>query len=182
MQLDGGLCILLYCPIESHNIFLTNNCIVMPCSVSVNCPAIICLPFMPCYLSKESTSSELWTPVQSLPLIHLSLLLVYLLQTITFYTKRLILCYSKPVSLTTPLIRWGKVLSLCCAGLRVACNTCVMFLPPTGSITSVSTEGRLAAVLFTPCSWGSQQDPTSATKFFGTIKELSTCFLAPLPG
>ena len=99
----------------------------MPCSVPVNCPAVICLPFMPCCLSKESTSSELWTPVQSLPLIHLPLLLVYLLQTITFHTIRLILCYSKPVSLTTSLIRWGKVLSLCCAGLRVACNTCVTF-------------------------------------------------------
>src|SRR3954464_4849466 len=63
----------------------------------------------------------------TLPLIHLPLLLVYLLQTITFHTIRLILCYSKPVSLTTSLIRWGKVLSLCYAGLRVACNTCVMF-------------------------------------------------------
>src|SRR4051812_10236201 len=53
---------------------------------------------------------------------------VYLLQTtITFHTMRLILCYSKPVSLTTLLIRWDKVLSLCCAGLRVACNTCVTF-------------------------------------------------------
>src|SRR3954469_11465323 len=111
MQLDGGLCILFF-PIESHRIFLTSNCIVMPCSVLVNCPAVICLPFMPCCLSKESTSSELWTLVQPLPLIHLPLLLVYLLQTITFHTIRLILCYSKPVSLTTSLIRWGKVLSL----------------------------------------------------------------------
>src|SRR3954464_6137692 len=62
MQLDGGLCILLYCPIESHRIFLTSNCIVIPCSVPVNCPAVICLPFMPCCFSKESTSSELWSP------------------------------------------------------------------------------------------------------------------------
>src|SRR5215216_6399475 len=95
----------------------------MPCSVPVNCPDVICLPFMPCCLSKESTSSELCTPVQSLPLIHLPLLLVYLMQTITFYTIRLILCYSKPVSFTTSLIRWDKVLSLCCAGLHIACNT-----------------------------------------------------------
>src|SRR3954467_13561079 len=127
MQLDGGLCILLYYPIESHRILLTSNCIVMPCSVPVNFPAVICLPFMPCCLSKESTSSELWTPVQSIPLIHLPLLLVYLLQTITFHTIRLILCYSKPVSLTTSLIRWRKVLSLCCASLHVASNTCVTF-------------------------------------------------------
>src|SRR3954462_10983113 len=123
MKLDGGLCILLYCPIESHWIFLTSNCIVMPCSVPVNCPAVICLPFMPCCLSKESTSSELWTPVQSLPLLHPPVLLVYLLQTITFHTIRLILCYNKPVSLRTSLIRLGKVLSLCYAGSHVACNT-----------------------------------------------------------
>src|SRR5215216_1181712 len=62
MQLDGGLCILLYCSIESHRIFLASNYIVMPCLVPVNCLAVICLPFMPCCLSKESTSSELWTP------------------------------------------------------------------------------------------------------------------------
>src|SRR5215216_2882959 len=105
----------------------------MPCSVPINCPAIICLPFMPCCLSKENTSSELWTPVQSLPLIHLPLLPVYLLQTITFHTIRLILCYSKSVSLTTSLIRWGKVLSLCCAGLHVASNTCVTFPSSLGS-------------------------------------------------
>src|SRR4051812_24487264 len=127
MQLDGGLCILLYCPIESHRIFLTSNCIFMHCSVPVNCPAVIFLPFMQCCLYKESTSSELWIPVQSLPMINLPLFLVYLLQTITFHTIRLILCYSKPVSLTTSLIRWGKVLSLCCAGLCVASNTCVTF-------------------------------------------------------
>src|SRR4051812_16074895 len=100
----------------------------MPCSLHVNCATVICLPFMPCCLYKESTSSELWTLVQSLPLIHLPLLLVYLLQsTITFHTIRLILCYSKPVSLTTSLIHWGKFLSLCCADLHVASNTCVTF-------------------------------------------------------
>src|SRR3954462_4045863 len=99
----------------------------MPCSVPINCSAVICLPFMPCCLFKESTSSELWTPVQYLPLIHLPMLPVYLLQTITFHTIHLIHCYSKPVSLTTSLIRLGKVLSLCCTGLCVASNTCVMF-------------------------------------------------------
>src|SRR4051812_15547198 len=100
----------------------------MPCSVHVNCLAIICLPFMPCFLSKKSTSSELCTPVQSLPLIHLPRLPVYLLQTtITFHTVSLILCYSKPVILTTSLSSWDKVLSLCYAGLPVACNTGVTF-------------------------------------------------------
>src|SRR3954464_7046095 len=99
----------------------------MPSLVPVNYLVVICLPFMPCCLSKESTSSELWTPVQSLPLIHLPLLPVYLVQTITFHTIRIILCYSKPVSLTTSLICCGKVLSLCCVGLHVASNTCVTF-------------------------------------------------------
>src|SRR3954470_7120715 len=109
-------------PNQTHRIFLASNCIVMTFSVPFNCPAVICLPFMPCCLSKESTYSELWTRVQSLPLIHIPLLLVYLLQTtITFHTVCLILCYSKPVSLTTALSSWGKVLSLCCAGLHVAC-------------------------------------------------------------
>src|SRR4051812_9442594 len=66
-------------------------------------------------------------PCPIFTLIHLPLLLACLLQTITFHTICLILCYSKSVSLITSLIRWGKVLSLCCAGLRVACNTCVTF-------------------------------------------------------
>src|SRR3954471_5590415 len=99
---------LVVLPNQPHRIFLTSNCIVMPCSVPVNYPAVICLPFMPRCLSKESTSSELWTPVQSLPLIHLPLLLVYLLQTITFHIICLILCYSKPVSLTTSLFVGAK--------------------------------------------------------------------------
>src|SRR3954466_15962706 len=165
MQLDGGLCILLYCPIKSHRIFHTSNCIVMPCSVPVNCPAIICLSFMPCCLSKESTSSELWTPIQSLPLIHLSLLPVYFLQTIIFHTIRLILYYSKPVSLTTSLIHWGKVLSLCCAGLRVAYNTCVTF-PSSYWFDNLSflLRENLLLCCFTPWSWGSQRSAPTSTQ------------------
>src|SRR4051812_31115611 len=92
----------------------------MTCSVLVNCPAVICLPLVPCCISKESTSSELWTPVQYLTSSTVTCLLVAT-------TIRLILCYNKPVSLTTSLSSWGKVLILCCVGLRVACNTCVTF-------------------------------------------------------
>src|SRR3954468_5059750 len=130
----------------------------MPCSVPVNCPDVICLPFMPCCLSKKSTSSELWTLVQSLPLIHLPLLLASLMQTITFHNIRLILCYSKTVSLTTSLIRWGKVLSLCCAGLRVACNTRVTF-PSSYRFDNLGFLLRESLLLycFIACSWGSQQ-------------------------
>src|SRR3954471_15144614 len=161
-------------PNQLHRIFLASNCIVMPCSVLVNFPDVICLSFIPCCLSKESTSSELWTPVQSLPLIHLPLLLVYLLQTITFHTICLILCYSKTVSLKTSLIRWGKVLSLCCAGLRVACNTCVMF-PSSYWFDNLGflLRENLLLCFFTPCSWGSQQDSTSSTKFSSATKESS---------
>src|SRR3954466_3369460 len=100
----------------------------MPCSVPINYPVVICLPFMPCCLSKESTSSELWTPVQSLPLIHPPLLLVYLMQTITFHTIRLILCYSKPVSLTTSLIRWGQSLEfVLCRSLHCLQHLCDVY-------------------------------------------------------
>src|SRR4051812_45865420 len=146
---------LVVLPNQPRRIFLASNCIVMPCSVPVNCPAVICLPFMPCYLFKESTSSELWTPVQSLSLIHLPLLLVYLLQSITFNTICLILCYSKPVSLTTSLIRWGKVLSLCCAGFHVACNTCVTF-PSSYWFHNLGflLRENLLLCCITPFSWG----------------------------
>ena len=115
----------------------------MPCSVPVNCPAVICLPFMPCCLYKESTSSELWTPVQYLPLIHLPLLHVYMLQTIiTFCTIQLILCYSKPVSLTTSLFLGAKSW-VCVVQVSTLLATPVWrFLPPTGPITSVSYWGK----------------------------------------
>ena len=127
MQLDGGLCILLYCPIESHRIFHTSNCIVIPCSVPVNCPAVICLPFMPCCLSKESTSSELWTPVQSLPLIHLPLLLLIAANHHYIPHHTVNPLFQQTGEIDNLTVCWGKVLSLCCAGLRVACNTCVTF-------------------------------------------------------
>src|SRR3954462_1597418 len=73
---------------------------------------------------KENTSSELWTPVQSLPLIHLSLLLFTFLQTtITFHTIQLTLCFQQTGEIDNLTVRWGKVLSLCCAGFQVASNT-----------------------------------------------------------
>src|SRR3954469_21400855 len=91
---------------------------------------------------------------------------VYLLQTtITFHTIHLILCYSKPVSLTTSLIRWGKVLSLCCAGLRVACNTYVMF-PSSYWFDNLGflLRENLLLCCFTPFSWGSQRSAPTSTQ------------------
>src|SRR3954469_9429705 len=56
------------------------------------------------------------------------------------------------------LIRWGKVLSLCCAGLRVACNTYVTF-PSSYWFDNLGFLPRenLLLYCFTPCSWGCQQ-------------------------
>ena len=79
------------------------------------------------------------------------------LQTIIIHTIHLILCYSKPVRLTTSLFRWGKVLWLCCAGSTLAPESLVLrrttsrrhqpstcFLAPTGSIKPwFLTEGNL---------------------------------------
>src|SRR4051812_2146942 len=57
-------------------------------------------------------------------------------------------------------VSWGKVLSLCCAGLRIACNTCVTF-PSSYLFDNLGFLLRedLLMCFFTPCSWGSQQAP-----------------------
>ena len=88
-----------------------------------------------------------------------------------FHSIRLILCYSKPVRLTTSLFRWDKVLGLCCAGSALAPESLVLrritfrdhqpstcFLAPTGSIKPwFLSEGKLATVRIIPSSWGSQR-------------------------
>src|SRR5215204_4614731 len=74
------------------------------------------------------------------------LVLLFSLQTY-FHSIRLILCYSKPVRLTTSLFRWDKVLWLCCAGSALAPESLLLrritfrhhqpstcFLAPPGSI------------------------------------------------
>ena len=84
----------------------------------------------------------LYTEIQST-----AILFYCFLQTIIIHTIHLILCYSKPVRLTTSLFRWGKVLWLCCAGSTLAPESLVLrrttlrrhqpstcFLAPTGSI------------------------------------------------
>ena len=97
------LCLAQYCQLPYFNIFTHHAMFV--------------------YL-KENTSSELWTPVQSLPLIHIPLLLFTFLQTtITFHTIQLTLCFQQTGEIDNLTVRWGKVLSLCCAGFQVATNT-----------------------------------------------------------
>src|SRR5215217_6618597 len=132
-------------------------CIAVP-SLFVNCPTVICSPNMLLSYGRD-TSSELWTPVQ-FSLLKYNLL-QYLCFTVffanIFHSIRLILCYSKPVRLTTSLFRWGKVLWLCCAGSTLAPESLVLrritfrdhqpstcFLAPTGSIKPwFHTEGNL---------------------------------------
>src|SRR5215213_9727441 len=114
----------------------------------VNCPTVICSPNMLLSYGRD-TSSELWTPVLFFPshTIYCNTCFTVFLQTIIFHTIRLILCYNKPVRLTTSLFRWGKVLWLCCAGSTLAPESLVLrritfrhhqpstcFLAPPGSI------------------------------------------------
>ena len=76
---------------------------------------------------------------------------IFLQVTIIFHTIRLIL---KPVRLTTSLLRWGKVSWLCCAGpvLKSYLFDNLGFF----------SEGKLAATLIIPSSWGFPTDVWSA--------------------
>src|SRR3954463_16336267 len=47
----------------------------------------------------------------------------FLQTTITFHTIQLIICLQQTGEIDNLTVRWGKVLSLCCAGLQVARNT-----------------------------------------------------------
>src|SRR5215203_6193774 len=139
-------------------------CIVMP-SLFVNCPTVICSPNMLLSYGRD-TSSELWTPVLFFTshTIYCNTCFIVFLQTIIFHTIRLILCYSKPVRLTTSVFRWGKVLWLCYAGSTLAPESLLLrritfrhhqpltcFLALTGSIKPwFLSEGKLATVRIIP--------------------------------
>src|SRR5215212_7441934 len=104
-----------------------------------------------------------------------------------FHSIRLILCYSKPVRLTTSLFRWDKVLWLCCAGSALAPESLVLrritfrdhqpstcFLAPTGSIKPwFHTEGNL--LLY--ASYLPLGVPNGRV-----LRAYQAKFLAPLPG
>src|SRR3954463_6087316 len=64
-------------------------------------------------------------------------------------------------------VHWGKVLRLCCAGLCVACNTCVTF-PSSYWFDNLGflLRENLLLYCFMPCSWGSQRSaPTSTQRY-----------------
>src|SRR5215218_9382077 len=115
------------------------------------------------------------------------LFLLFSSQTIIFHTIRLILCYSKPVRLTTSLFRWGKVLWLCCAGSTLAPESLVLrritfrhhqpstcFLAPPGSINLgfFLRENLLLCASYLPLGV-----PNGRVHLRASNK-----FLAPLPG
>ena len=168
-------------------------CIVMP-SLFVNCPTVICSPNMLLSYGRD-TSSELWTPVHSLILKYKSaaiLVLLFSLQTIIFHTIRLILCYSKPVRLTTSLFRWGKVVWLCCAGSTLAPESLVLrrttsrrhqpstcFLAPPGSINLgfFLRENLLLCSSYLPLGVAQRTCEIHAIKCLGTSPE-ETSFTA----
>src|SRR3954466_645879 len=53
-----------------------------------------------------------------------STITVYFLKTtITFHIIELTLCFQQIGEIENLTVRWGKVLSLCCAGFQVASNT-----------------------------------------------------------
>src|SRR5215203_3435164 len=128
------------------------------------------------YLMGETPLVNCGSRSYSLHSIQFTAILVfyYFLANI-FHSIRLILCYSKPVRLTTSLFRWGKVLGLCCAGSALAPESLVLrritfrdhqpstcFLAPPGSIKPwFLSEGKLATVRIIPSSWGSQRTCTS---------------------
>ena len=109
------------------------------------------------------------------------------LQTIIIHTIHLILCYSKPVRLTTSLLRWGKVLWLCCAGSTLAPKSLVLrrttsrrhqpstcFLAPTGSI-------NLGFILRENLPLYASHLPLGVPNG-RVLYAYQDCFLAPLPG
>src|SRR3954468_3221675 len=67
----------------------------------------------------------------------------------------------------------GKSLSLCCADLRVASNTCMMFLSSYwfDNLGFLLREDLLLCC-FTPCSWGSQRSAPTSTQ---------RCIMHPTP-
>src|SRR3954463_5783636 len=100
----------------------------------------------------------------------------FLQTTVTFHTIQLILCFQQTGEIDNLVVRWGKVLSLCCAGLQVACNTFETF-PSSYWFDNLGFLLRedLLLCCITPCSWGF---PTKRSH----VDKAPTSFLALLPG
>ena len=117
----------------------------------------------------------------------LQLLFFILLQTLSFHTIQLILCFQQTGEIDTLTESLGQsTLVVLCAGSTLLLTPVVR--PATSQLATPSeatpfsywsikpwflTEGKLAAVLIIPSSWGSQQI---------AIGEHQALFLAPLPG
>src|SRR4051812_13439495 len=160
----------------------------------VNCPFVICLPSM--ISLWRDTTSELWTLVLFFPLLNnhnsssVYFSAIYFLQTIQHPHNTVnSLCSAKPVRLTTSLNSVGKVSWLFVCRFPCCYDAGGGALPLSVSNTFRSdaflllvdkpwylNRGKLAAMLITPSSWGSQQ----CNQHQLHAQETPSIFLAPL--
>ena len=144
----------------------------------------------------------MWTPVLLFNLINHKLQTCYFLQTNIFLPHiRLILCYSKPVRLTTSPLSWGKVSWLCCVQVPRQLSNSIFLAPltpseapssPTGSITLVSQlrETCCCTTSYLPLGVSQQHTHRLHQAFFwrrcrgnkNSFEDLHTPPLTSLPG
>ena len=142
MQLDGGLCILLYCPIESHRILMSSIALLcLAQSSQFPCCNLFTLHAMFVYLRRAplvnyGTQSNLYHWY----IFHCYCLLAEKHFHLSHHTVNPLL--QQPVRLTTSLLVGAKSW-VCVVQVSTLFATPVWcFLPPTGSITSVSYWGK----------------------------------------
>ena len=121
----NGLCILCNARIFIHSVYSSDH---RTRALSVNCPSVICLPSM-CYLYGETplVNCGSWSyfliSLQSSTAALFTFLQFTFLQTIHHpHNSFNPLCSAKPVSLTTSLNSWGKVIWLFVCRFQVAAD------------------------------------------------------------
>ena len=119
-------------------------------SLSVNCPATICLPIMLVIYYGEIplVNCGPWSILLHLIIQSIAnTVLLYSLQTnIILHTIRLILYFQQASEIDNLTISWGKVFWLCCVKVpsqQAQLTPSHAILSPTGSITLVSYWGNL---------------------------------------
>jgi hypothetical protein len=159
-------------------IFLTYACYLY----SINCPTIICLPNMCYFILWRDTASELWTPVQfplyCYYLFTLLALFTFSHTTIVFHSIHSFLCLQQTGEIDNLIISWKQSIWLChvqvprCSWQSKALDEVSYKL--SGAVAKLAnitfgvwllplwidkpwflTEGKSAAILIIPSSWGS---------------------------
>src|SRR4051812_43309282 len=108
---------------------------------------------------------------------------VYFLQsTITFHTIHLTLCFQKTGEIGNLTVRWGKVLSLCCACFQVASNTFDSF-PSSYWFDNLGflLREELVVVLIIPSYWGIPTKLYSDLRRIKDVDKVSMKILCYLP-